>query len=110
MVERAYTLTVRKGCYEEYKKAHDELWPEVVEILNQYNLHMIIYYQEPTLFLYQVAPSQECYDLYERSEANQRWNEYMAKLLETDEQGNIIKGHVEKAFVWGIFKEKDLLN
>jgi len=109
MVERAFTLTVRQGCYEEYKKAHDELWPEVVEILNEHQLHMIIHYQEPTLFVYQIAPSRECYERYDGTEVNQRWNEYMAKLLETDEQGNIIRGKVEEAFSWGIFKEKSLL-
>mgnify|MGYP001427521298 CR=1 FL=1 len=109
MVERAFTLTVRKGCYEEYKRAHDELWPEVSDLLNKCNLHMIICYQEPILFLYQVAPSQEYFDRYDNSEINRRWNEYMAKLLETDEQGNIIRGKVEEAFTWGIFKEKNLL-
>lgn len=109
MVERAYTLTVRKGCYEEYKRAHDELWPEVIDLLNQCGLHMIIYYQEPTLFLYQVAPNRECFERYDNSEVNRRWNEYMAKLLDTDERGNIIKGNVQEAFKWGIFKEDNWL-
>lgn len=109
MVEQAYTLTVRKGCYEEYKKSHDELWPEVAALLDECSISMIIHYNEPTLCLYQVAPSQESFDRYNRADVTRRWNEYMATLLETDEQGRIIKGNVEEAFVCGIFKEKNLL-
>jgi len=109
MFERAYALTVRKGCYEAYKKSHDELWQGVADILDQNNISMIIYYYEPTLFLYQVAPDEQSFKNYESTDINLKWNTYMAEYLETNPDGSIKIDPVSEAFMWGIFKAKSLL-
>ena len=29
MFKSAMTFALKPGCYDEYKRAHDELWPEI---------------------------------------------------------------------------------
>ena len=33
MYSTGMTFKLKPGCYPEYKKAHDELWPDMVEVL-----------------------------------------------------------------------------
>ncbi|HJP32582.1 MAG: L-rhamnose mutarotase [Candidatus Latescibacteria bacterium] len=35
MYTNAITFQLRPGCYDAYKKAHDELWPELVEAFRE---------------------------------------------------------------------------
>ena len=37
--------------YPEYKKAHDELWPEMVEALRANEVNMVIYHYHGRLFI-----------------------------------------------------------
>ena len=33
MEKYAWKATVKEGCLKEYKKRHNEIWPEMVEVL-----------------------------------------------------------------------------
>ena len=37
------TFKLKPGCYPEYKKAHDELWPEIAETMSDNEIDMVIY-------------------------------------------------------------------
>ena len=43
-------LKLRPGCYDEYKKRHDELWPELADVMRSHGVNMAIYRFEDTLF------------------------------------------------------------
>jgi len=45
------TFKLKPGCYTGYKKAHDELWPEVVKTMSENKINMVIYHYEERLFL-----------------------------------------------------------
>ena len=34
MIRRSFRMTLKEGRLEEYKKAHDEVWPEITQALN----------------------------------------------------------------------------
>ena len=34
MIRRSFRMTLKEGKLEEYKKAHDEVWPEITQALN----------------------------------------------------------------------------
>ncbi len=55
-VSHAITPTPRWGCYDEYKKRHDDLWPELSEVMSQKGIDMVIYRHEDLLFVYGTAP------------------------------------------------------
>ena len=59
MYTTALTFKLRPGCYAEYKKAHDELWPGIAAQMRDEGVHMIIYEFENRLFLHAEAPSHD---------------------------------------------------
>ena len=92
------------GLYPEYKKAHDELWPELSEAMTAQDVNMIIYHHQGRLFLYATAPSKEHLDRSHEGPVAQRWLEYMATMMVTDDEGKSIMEEMEEAFVFGAFK------
>ena len=91
-------LKLRPGCYEEYKRRHDELWPELAEVMRENGINMVIYRFEDTLFVYGTAPSDEAWARVERHPVTPRWNEFMKEVLETDEKGKLIVHQLDQAF------------
>ena len=106
MYTTALTFKLRPGCYAEYKKAHDELWPGIAAQMRDEGVHMIIYEFENRLFLHAEAPSQGHYERSQAGEETARWHAYMATLMETDAEGNSIVEDLEVAFVFGRFADE----
>ena len=100
-------LQLRPGCYEEYKKRHDELWPELAEVMEENGINMVIYRFEDYLFIYGTAPSAEAWERVEVHPVTPRWNEHMAEVLETDESGELIVHTLPQAFTFGEFVYED---
>lgn len=92
MPHYAWILEVRPGYEEEYKKRHDEIWPELAADIRSAGLRNYnIFRYGLTLFGYF-----ECDDLEAakaalgKSEANARWNDFMGPIMkiEADPQTN----------------------
>jgi L-rhamnose mutarotase len=92
MANYAWVLGVRPGYEDEYKKRHDEIWPEMTRDLRAAGIRNYnIFHHGLTLFGYF-----ECDDLpaaieaMGKSEANKRWGEWMAPIMviDTDPQTN----------------------
>ena len=88
MVRYAWKGYVKEGALEEYKRRHDEIWPEMSAVLDQAGIHnYTIWNVGNELFGYY-----ECEDLeyalkvQEESDIVKRWDIYMADILtmETD--------------------------
>ena len=104
MVSVGMVLVLKPGCYDEYKKRHDELWPELAAVMRQNRIDMVIYRFQELLFVYGVAPSQEAWDTVENHPTTPRWNEYMAEVLKSDEKGELIVHDLPQAFSFGNLK------
>ena len=100
------SMRIRPGCYDEYKEAHDNLWPDLAETMEANKVSMAIYRCEDRLFLHAVAPTEEDWEESRKGEALERWSEYMARLLVSDEKGNIIFDELPEAFAFGMFKSE----
>ncbi len=105
MYSTGSTFKLKPGYYAEYKKAHDELWPEMVAAMSENEVNMVIYHYNDRLFLYATAPTREHLERSHRGEVAKRWSEYMATMMYTDENGNAIVEELEQAFAFGAFKE-----
>jgi L-rhamnose mutarotase len=99
------SMRVRPGCFAEYKEAHNNLWPDLAESMEVNNVSMAIYRFEDQLFLHAVAPTEDDWEKSRNVEVLDRWSEYMAKLLETDADGNIVFHELSEAFAFGTFKK-----
>jgi len=87
MEKYAFKMKLNPGCLEEYKKRHDEIWPELVTILKEagvsdYSIHL----DEETYSLFGVLWRTEDHKMGElpSEEIMQRWWSYMADIMETN--------------------------
>ena len=39
----AESFCLKPGCYDEYKRAHDELWPDIAKSMAEHDVSMAIY-------------------------------------------------------------------
>ena len=92
-------LKLRPGAYAGYKKAHDEAWPDLLEIMQRHHVNMIIYKSGERLFVHATAPSEEEWLATRGGPLDEKWNRYMTNYLETDADGNIVFGHVPSSGV-----------
>ncbi len=105
MFSRGLCMKLRPGCYAEYKRYHDELWPELAKSMSDNDVSMAIFRHGDRLFLHTAAPSEEHWARSRNVDVLDKWHEVMKALLETDENGEIIFDDLETAFEFGIFKD-----
>jgi len=75
------------GHSAEYKKRHDEIWPELAELLRQVGIqNYSIFLDESTrtLFAYLEAPDLAALDFLPAQEIMKKWWAYMADIMETN--------------------------
>lgn len=86
MAGYAWVLEVRPGYEEEYKRRHDEIWPEMVEMLrgagiSNYN----IFRHGLTLFGYfETEDLEAAREKIAASDVNRRWGEWMAPIMKVE--------------------------
>ncbi len=88
-------MTLRSGAYAEYKKAHDELWPEIAESMSDNDVSMAIYRFGENLVIHAVAPTEADWNKSRDVPILEKW---------FDQQGEIIFEDLPEAFAFGIFK------
>ena len=98
-------MSLRPDAYDEYKKAHDELWPEIADSMSVNDVSMAIYKFNENLIIHAVAPTEEDWDKSREAPILEKWFEYMSTLLVTDDSGDIIFEDLPEAFAFGIFKD-----
>jgi len=97
-------MTLRPGAYAEYKKAHDELWPEIADSMSDNDVSMAIYRFGENLVIHAVAPTEADWNKSRDVPILEKWFEYMSTLLTTNQEGEIIFEDLPEAFAFGIFK------
>jgi L-rhamnose mutarotase len=99
----ALAMTLRPGLYEQYKLAHDQLWPELAAGMRENEISMAIYRDGDRLFLFATAPTREHWERSRKDPVLARWDARMAQFLQTDSQGQIAFSSLPKAFGFGDF-------
>jgi L-rhamnose mutarotase len=86
MAAHAWVLEVRPGYEDEYKRRHDELWPEMAVALKASGItSYTIFRHGLTLFGYfETADLQATINALSKDETNKRWAEYMAPVMKID--------------------------
>lgn len=87
----AFRMFLNPGCLAEYKKRHDEIWPELVALLKTSGISdYSIYLDEEHLVLFAVlrrTPGHTMADLPDQS-VMQRWWAYMADIMRVNPDGS----------------------
>lgn len=90
MISRAFRMQLKPGTVEEYKRRHDELWPDLAAALKEAGIYdYSIFLDEQTLALFAVlklTPDNRADQLPQQA-VMQRWWDYMADLMEVEADG-----------------------
>ena len=86
MAQYAWVLEVRPGYEEEYKRRHDEIWPEMVEALRSAGVrNYSIFRHGLTLFGYfETDDIEKTQEYLANDETNERWSEWMDSIMKVD--------------------------
>jgi L-rhamnose mutarotase len=86
MAQYAWVLGVRPGYEEEYKRRHDDIWPEMVEGLRSAGIsNYSIFRHGLTLFGYFETDDLKKTQAYlANSATNRRWSEWMDPIMKVD--------------------------
>ena len=97
----AFKMKLKPGKISEYKKRHDEIWPELHTLLKDAGLsEYSIFFDEETQLLF--AFQKQAGDLGSqdlgKTELVQRWWKYMADLMETNPDNSPVSTPLEEVF------------
>ncbi len=90
-----------KDHYEEYKRRHDELWPEMAKALKDHGAHNYsIFLDKETgrLFAYLEVEDEAMYEQIAATEICKKWWSYMEPLMETNEDSSPVSIDLEEVF------------
>ena len=80
-----FTFKIRPELKEEYKKAHDEVWPEMTKAAKYFGMHnySIYFRKDGTLFAYLEIEGdyEKTMEEFSKLDINKRWQKYMDRFF-----------------------------
>ena len=75
MIRRAFTMRLQPGKLSEYKRFHDNVWPELVAEIEKSGIAtMTIFENDPVLFLYSEIIDENAWDRLWRTKIHDKWS------------------------------------
>ena len=97
----AFKMKLKTGCKDEYRKRHDEIWPELADLIRSTGVSdYSIFLDETTNILFAVQ-KQSGDDSSQDIGANpvvQKWWAYMADIMETNPDNSPVISPLEEVF------------
>jgi len=88
MIRKAFVLHLKPGGHDEYKRRHDEVWPELVEEIERSGIARItIFSADQLLFLYSEIEDREAWDRLWDTEIHRRWARQNEPLMDIRPDG-----------------------
>jgi len=101
LFRNAFKMRLKPGCKAEYKKRHDEIWPELSQTLTDAGISdYSIYLDEETdtLFAFQkLTPNHTAHDL-PKNPIVRKWWDYMADIMDYNSDNTPVAIHLEEMF------------
>ncbi len=97
----AFKMKVNPGVIEEYKKRHENLWPELRDLLKGAGIsEYSIFYDAETnyLFAFQKQSGDQGSQDLGTTEVVRKWWKYMAELMETNPDNSPVSVPLEEVF------------
>lgn len=96
-----FKMKMNPGLKEEYRKRHDEIWPELVKLLKEAgigNYSIFLDEETNTLFAYQEQAGDNSSQNLGTTEIVKRWWKYMADIMETNPDNSPVTVPLEQVF------------
>lgn len=101
MIRKAFVMWVNPEAHAEYKRRHDEIWPELSAVLKAHGAHNYAIYLEPktsTLFATVEIESEERWSAVASTEVCQRWWKYMADIMPSNPDNSPTSAELREVF------------
>lgn len=101
MQTHAFTMKLKPGFEEEYKKRHDEIWPELQALLNESGVeqyHIFLDEKTGTLFAFQTLKENHTTDMIPQNPIVKKWWAFMADIMETNPDNSPIEKPLKEVF------------
>lgn len=98
---RGFKMKLYPGMADEYEKRHNELWPEMIEMIHEYGgSNYSIFLDEETNILFGVIELEDP-DRYDKSAETaicRKWWDFMADLMETHPDNSPVASSLKPVF------------
>jgi len=101
MTSHAFKMKLLPGFEAEYKKRHDEIWPELNKLLTEKGIYdYSIFLDEETLILFAVQKVKEGANLTGLTEEPvlRKWWDFMGDIMETNPDNSPVEKPLIKVF------------
>ncbi len=101
MMRNAFTMQLKPGVVEEYKRRHDEIWPELSRTLKDAGISdYSIFLDEPSgkLFAAQKLSDDNTADALPETDIVKKWWAYMADLMDTHPDNSPVCAPLREVF------------
>jgi len=101
MIRKGIKMKVFEGFHDEYKKRHDEIWPEMVDMLHEYgakNYSIFLDSDTNSLFAFLEIENEEVWSKTAETEMCKKWWAYMKDIMETNKDNSPISIELKEVF------------
>lgn len=101
MIRKGFKMKLYEGFENEYEKRHNELWPEMREMIAAYGGHNYsIFLDRETLVLYGYIEieSEELWAKSADTAVCRKWWDYMADIMETNADNSPVSADLDLLF------------
>lgn len=101
MKQVAFTMKLYPGFALEYEKRHDEIWPELVALLEEAKItdyHIFLDIDSNTLFAFQQVEGEGTSQDLGSTEIVKKWWAFMADIMETNPDNSPVTTPLKKVF------------
>jgi L-rhamnose mutarotase len=101
MMRHAFTMKLKPGFEAEYKKRHDEIWPELAKELRKAGVSdYSIFLEEETLMLFavQIVNDKNSAADLPQNQIVRKWWDYMAPLMEVNPDNSPVVKPLKEVF------------
>ena len=101
MQRLAFKMKLNKGCKEEYRKRHKEIWPELRHLLKENGVgeySIFLDDETHTLFAFQINQGERGSQDLADHKIVQKWWDFMSDIMEVNEDNSPVSVPLEEMF------------
>jgi L-rhamnose mutarotase len=93
-------MKIKPGVEKEYKRRHDEIWPEMAKVLKQAGIsnYSIFLKDDLTLFAYLEVEDLEKQKALSKNPTVRKWWDYMADIMEVNPDNSPVAKDLKQVF------------
>ena len=98
-IRKAFVMEINPGVEDEYRRRHDELWPEMHEVLKSHGVtNYSIYLSGTTLYAYAEIADESAWASLAEEPVVRKWWDHMADIMKVNDDNSPVAVDLEEMF------------